>query len=113
MLYRSTLPYTSDASAYYAAIADLPWAVWLDSGGRGRYDILSAQPLTTLVTQGAETQIHNEYGVNTSDADPFVLLREQMGVPSEHVPDIKFAGGALGYWVMTWYDVRRTCRIWR
>lgn len=98
MLYRSTLPYTNEVSTFYAAIAHLPWAVWLDSGGRGRYDILSAQPVTTLVTQGAETQISNEDGVSTSSADPFVLLREQMGVPSEHVPDIKFAGGALGYW---------------
>jgi len=32
-------------------------AVWLDSGGRGRYDILCAQPIATLVTHGTYTEI--------------------------------------------------------
>ena len=104
MLHRTPLPYTSDAAAFYAAIADLPWAVWLDSGGRGRYDILAAQPVATLVTQGSQTQISDAAGVRFSSADPFMLLREQLGAPLECVPDIKFAGGALGYWG---YDLAR------
>ncbi len=98
MLTRVALPYTSDATALYAAIAELPWAVWLDSGGRGRYDILVAQPVVTLVTQGAMTLISDARGVRSSTADPFVLLREQLGAPSECALDVKFAGGALGYW---------------
>lgn len=104
MLYRSTLPYTADAATFYAALVDLPWAVWLDSGGRGRYDILSAQPVVTLVTRGTETQINDAAGVRFSHADPFTLLREQLGEPLEFVSDIKFAGGALGYWG---YDLAR------
>jgi para-aminobenzoate synthetase component 1 len=104
MLYRTTLPYARDASTFYAAIADLPWAVWLDSGSRGRYDILSAQPVATLLTQGEETQISDANGISSSTADPFVLLREQLGAPFESVPDIKFCGGALGYWG---YDLAR------
>ncbi len=98
MLTRVALPYTSDATALYAAIADLPWAVWLDSGGRGRYDILAAQPLVTLVTQDQKTQISETSGVRYSTADPFMLLREQLGATVECAPDVKFAGGALGYW---------------
>lgn len=104
MLYSAPLPYTSDATAFYAAIADLPWAVWLDSGGRDRYDILAAQPVATLVTQGPHTKIADAAGVRSSSADPFTLLREQLGCPLESVADIKFAGGALGYWG---YDLAR------
>ena len=47
--YCTSLPYQSDAARYYAALADLPWAVWLDSGGMARYDILTAAPQRTLV----------------------------------------------------------------
>jgi para-aminobenzoate synthetase component 1 len=63
MFYSAPLPYISDATAYFAAIADLPWAVWLDSGGRDRYDIIAAQPVVTLVTQGLHTQISDAPGV--------------------------------------------------
>ncbi len=104
MSYSAHLPYTADAAAYYAAIADLPWAVWLDSGGRGRYDILCAQPIATLVTHGTKTTITNAAGMRFSDADPFDLLREQLGAPLAVMPDIPFAGGALGYWG---YDLAR------
>ncbi len=104
MLYSAAIPYTADAAAYYAAIADLPWAVWLDSGGRGRYDILCAQPVATLVTHGTKTTITNAAGMRFSDADPFDLLRQQLGAPLAAMPDIPFAGGALGYWG---YDLAR------
>ena len=65
MLYSTRLPYAANAAAYYAAIADLPWAAWLDSGGLGRYDILCAQPITTLVTRGAYTEITNKAGTHS------------------------------------------------
>lgn len=104
MLYSAPLPYTSDATACYAAIADLSWAVWLDSGGRGRYDIIAAQPVATLITQGLHTQISDAAGVRSSSEDPFTLLREQLSSPLESVANIKFAGGALGCWG---YDLAR------
>jgi len=104
MLYTAPLPYTRDATAFYAAIADLPWAVWLDSGGRDRYDILAAQPVATLVTRGAQTEISDAEGVRLSSEDTFALLRQQLGTPSEQIPDVRFAGGALGYWG---YDLAR------
>jgi para-aminobenzoate synthetase component 1 len=104
MLFSAPLPYNSDATAFYAAIDDLPWAVWLDSGGRDRYDILVAQPAVTLVTRGEQTEISNADGIRYSSADPFSLLREHLGILSEPIPGIKFAGGALGYWG---YDLAR------
>lgn len=104
MLYSTPLPYAANATAYFAAIADLPWAVWLDSGGRGRYDILCAQPTATLVTHGIYTEITNATGVKRLTADPFDLLRQQLGAHFATIPGIPFMGGALGYWG---YDLAR------
>ncbi len=104
MSYSAPIPYIADAAAYYTAIADLPWAVWLDSGGRGRYDILCAQPVATLVTCGTKTMITNAAGMSFSDADPFDLLRQQLDAPLATMLDIPFAGGVLGYWG---YDLAR------
>jgi len=91
--YCTSLPYQSDAARYYAALADLPWAVWLDSGGMARYDILTAAPQRTLVL-----------GEKTVRDDPFDLLRRELGEPVAPVANVPFAGGALGYWS---YDLAR------
>ena len=85
--YCQELPYHPDAARYYAAIADLPYAAWLDSGGMARFDILTASPHHVL-----------ERG------DPFVALRNALGEPVLSVNDVPFAGGALGYWS---YDLAR------
>ena len=87
------LPYRTDAVHYYAALVDLPWAAWLDSGGMARYDILTAAPHRTLVL--------NE---EVSESDPFALLRSELGEHAAPVENVPFAGGALGYWG---YDLTR------
>jgi para-aminobenzoate synthetase component 1 len=104
MFYSAPLPYAADAAPYFAAIADLPWAIWLDSAGRGRYDILCAQPVATLVTRGPETLIVDDAGERRSADDPFELLRRQLGPGTSLPPDVPFAGGAVGYWS---YDLAR------
>jgi len=104
MLHSFPLPYRSDASAYFAAIRGLPWAAWLDSGGKGRFDILVAKPAVTLTTQGELTEIRVSAGASLSPDDPFDLIREQLGEKIAPMPDIPFAGGALGYWG---YDLAR------
>lgn len=116
MITSTPLPYSADAITYFAAIDDLPWAIWLDSGGRGHYDILCAQPVVTLVTHGASTEITDASGMHISNVDPFDLLRQYLGVPqgdnekitaaqnSTNTEAIPFAGGALGYWS---YDLAR------
>jgi para-aminobenzoate synthetase component 1 len=91
--YCQELPYQSDAARYYAAIADLPWAAWLDSGGMARFDILTAAPHHTVVI-----------GEGTSCSDPFALLRSELGERISPVENVPFAGGALGYWS---YDLAR------
>jgi len=91
--YSAELPYRVDAASYYAALADLPWAIWLDSCGMARYDIITANPQRTLVLNG-----------ESSGGDPFALLRNELGEQADPVADVPFAGGALGYWG---YDLAR------
>ena len=63
MLLRTELPYRADSAALFETVADLPWAVFLDSGGhhltQSRYDIIAAEPHTTLVTHGKLTELTN------------------------------------------------------
>lgn len=87
------LPYRADAAHYYAALAGLPWAVWLDSGGMARYDILTAAPQHTLVLNEEDPQ-----------NDPFAMLRSKLSGQVAPVEGVPFAGGALGYWG---YDLAR------
>lgn len=104
MLYSTPLPYADHAGGYYAAIAHLPWAMWLDSGGMGRYDILVAQPVATLTTRAELTEINDRTGRHISAEDPFTLIRKQLGAPIPNIMDLPFYGGALGYWG---YDLAR------
>lgn len=91
--YSVALPYHPDAARYYVALADLPWAVWLDSGGMARYDILTAAPQHTLVLDG-----------DARCVDPFAWVRSVLGERLPAVENVPFAGGALGYWS---YDLAR------
>jgi para-aminobenzoate synthetase component I len=98
MLNSIPLDYTENGAKYFAAIADLPWAIWLDSAGMGEYDILCAQPVTTLTTYGDRTEISHSGKTWNSAEDPFNLVRKQLrgkAVPQSGIP---FAGGAVGYW---------------
>ena len=104
MPYKTPIPYVANGGDYYAAIADLPWAIWLDSGGRARFDILVAQPIATLLTHGAYTTITDATGQRNSADDPFELLRKQIGEPISNEADVPFCGGAVGYWG---YDLAR------
>ncbi|MDO8208564.1 MAG: aminodeoxychorismate synthase component I [Gallionella sp.] len=92
--YCEEFPYLPDAASYYAAIADLPRAVWLDSCGMARFDILTAMPHRTLVLDDA-----------AACDDPFALIRRELGERISPVENVPFAGGALGYWS---YDLARS-----
>lgn len=104
MLYSAPIPYLEDASPYFVAVRDRPWAAWLDSGNIGRFDIIVADPVVTLETQGELTSLRRESGTMESRDDPFDLLRDELGGEIAQHPDIPFAGGALGYWG---YDLAR------
>ncbi len=101
------LPYQADSARLFEAIADLPWAVFLDSGrhypAQSRYDILSAQPYVRLVTRGALTEIYGD-AVELSREDPFSLLKRALAVDPACGGELPFCGGAIGYFG---YDLAR------
>lgn len=99
--------YRPESVSLFESIADLPWAVFLDSGlhhpGQSRYDILAAQPYIRLVTRGNLTEIHTE-GVELSREDPFALLRRYVTAGENSRGPLPFCGGAIGYFG---YDLGR------
>ena len=95
------LPYHPDSAALFEAVAERPWAVFLDSArpmiDQGRFDILAAEPMAVLLTRGAMTELRARAAHGLSPHDPFALLRRHLGPPAEPIPGIPFCGGALGY----------------
>ncbi len=104
------LEYSAAVARQFRALADLPWAAWLDSGAHGsgvagRFDVLVADPYVTLRTQGHVTEITGRDGAaTTSRRPPLELLREQLGELVSSPPGLPFAGGAVGYFG---YDLGR------
>ena len=104
---RTELPYRADSAALFETVADLPWAVFFDSGGhhltQSRYDIIAAEPHTTLVTRGKLTEIRSD-AIALSREDPLVLLRQYLEFDPAAAGDLPFTGGVLGYFS---YDLGR------
>jgi para-aminobenzoate synthetase component 1 len=102
------LPYFDDSSALFSSIAGQPWSVFLDSGfpysNQGRYDIIAADPVCTLVTHGDITEITRNNLTIKSSADPFDLVKDQLVPDFISHDDLPFNGGAIGYFS---YDLAR------
>ena len=104
----ASLPYFSDSSLLFSALAERPWSVFLDSGypysTQGRYDIIATDPICTLVTHGDKTIISRDDAVLISEADPFSLVKEQLLPELTGFDELPFTGGAIGYFS---YDLAR------
>ncbi|WP_437888612.1 aminodeoxychorismate synthase component 1 [Phytobacter sp. V91] len=106
------LPWRPDAAEeYFSRIQTLPWAMLLHSGhaehAYNRFDILVADPRTTLVTEGAITRVRDSEGERSTTDDPLMLLQsalDAMSIHTESHPDLPFQGGALG---LFGYDLGR------
>ncbi|MFI3190733.1 hypothetical protein BCS42_04060 [Crenothrix sp. D3] len=74
----TALPYFADSASLFSHIADKPWAVFLDSGyphsQQGRYDILAANPVCTLVTHGDIRKLFSTVQLR----NPFDLVKQQL-----------------------------------
>ena len=101
------LPYQPDSARLFEAIADSPWAVFLDSGrhypAQSRYDILSAHPYVRLVTRGPLTELYAD-NVELSREDPFALVGRALAIDPACGGGLPFCGGAIGYFG---YDLAR------
>src|SRR5680860_87866 len=102
------LPYFPHSDRLFECVADLPWAVFLDSGHphtrQGRYDIISANPITTVCTRGAMSEVRGAHGSRLLPDDPFEILRECLGPHAAASAGLPFCGGAIGYFG---YDLGR------
>lgn len=102
------LPYFEDSAALFLPWSDRPWAVFLDSGfphsRQGRFDIIAGDPVKTLVTRGALTEIRSGATVRLSPEDPFSLVSEALGPASPARTTLPFCGGAIGFFG---YDLAR------
>ncbi|MGH8728153.1 MAG: aminodeoxychorismate synthase component I [Burkholderiales bacterium] len=102
------LPYFEDSAPLFEAVADSPWAVFLDSGKhhltQSRYDIIAAEPFMTLVTCGGMTEVRRSGEIKLSPEDPFLLLEDALGAPQASFKNVPFRGGAMGYFG---YDLAR------
>ncbi len=107
------LPYFTDSAELFSVCVAKAWAVFLDSGfphsNQGRYDIIAADPVCTLVTQGENTTITRNGTITQSDENPFDLVKQQLfPFTGYHLKigedELPFNGGAIGYFS---YDLVR------
>ncbi len=109
----AALPYFNDSAELFSAYANKAWAVFLDSGfpgsNQGRYDIIAADPVCTLVTHGEITEITRNGTAIKSTENPFDLVKQQLSsFPSFQPDDLPFNGGAIGYFA---YDLARRLEV--
>jgi len=110
------LHYLADSAQYFARIAHMPWAMFLDSGqlpdpvtGRagsqyGHYDILVAKPFITFTSNGEFTEIVSKDNKHISLEDPFKLVNDALAPLHADQSAWPFTGGAVGYFG---YDLAR------
>ncbi|MBF0255782.1 MAG: aminodeoxychorismate synthase component I, partial [Gammaproteobacteria bacterium] len=91
------LAYTEDTTCLFTAFAAEPWAVFLDSAGLDRFDIIAARPSLTLVTQGKTTLVSSSAGSHESEGSPFELLRACLTQAPIEPSEGPLPGSLIGY----------------
>ncbi|WP_324017448.1 aminodeoxychorismate synthase component 1 [Aeromonas hydrophila] len=98
--------------ALFARLHHLPWAMLLESAGPlgadNHFDIITADPLATLQTEGALTRIAQGDQHESREDDPLTLLAQRqhalLGEVINQATPLPFIGGALG---LFGYDLGR------
>lgn len=100
------LPYRADPGDYFQCLVERPWAIWLDSGrphtAQGRYDLMAAEPMASVVSEGGQTRVWREGLCEDSNDDPLECLRRELQPWQAHSGEGPFSGGAMGYFA---YDL--------
>lgn len=102
MIVLHPLPRFIPGSRLLAAVRELPWPVWLDSGqpaaASGRYDLIMAAPVQTLVSDQGLAVLRDPAGRELArSTEPLALLRQQMAQRRLAPAVPPFCGGAVGY----------------
>ncbi len=91
----------AERHAWFERLRPLGWAVFLDSGDRartgGRYDILAAGPVASLVLREGQAQILRDGATVPAPGGVFAGLRELLSGAQAQETDWPLAGGLLGY----------------
>lgn len=122
ILKHNILPYI-DSAMIFAELAELPWSVFLDSGGRDStvlnnefldndslhnrdkgFDVLAIHPASYLITEGEITHVYKNGQVSRSSDNPLKLLKQALPDKIQHDLPIPYIPGALGYFA---YDLVR------
>lgn len=88
-MYISQLPYQANSASLFAHFARQPYAVFIDSCGLDRFDIITANPSRVITA-------------NDLQQDPFLLAKQQLNTAAPtnnpQIPaELPFTTGAIGY----------------
>ena len=102
-----SLPYVSDSSIYFEAIANDPWSCYLDSGiqddldenisDKSRYDIIVSHPFIKIIADESTVSIEENNLKKITKQNPFNVLEGILANFNIQETSLPFAGGALGY----------------
>jgi para-aminobenzoate synthetase component 1 len=101
------LPYVSDSSIYFEAIANDPWSCYLDSGiqddldenisDKSRYDIIVSHPFIKIIADESTVSIEENNLKKITKENPFNVLEGILANFNTQETSLPFTGGALGY----------------
>ena len=101
------MPYVSDSSIYFEAIANDPWSCYLDSGiqddldenisDKSRYDIIVSHPFIKIIADESTVSIEEKNLKKITKENPFNVLEGILANFNIQETSLPFAGGALGY----------------
>ena len=101
------MPYVSDSSIYFEAIANDPWSCYLDSGiqddldenisDKSRYDIMVSHPFIKIIADESTVSIEENNLKKITKENPFNVLEGILANFNIQETSLPFTGGALGY----------------
>jgi para-aminobenzoate synthetase component 1 len=102
-----SLPYFSDSSIYFEAIADDSWSCYLDSGilddfdknisDKSRFDIIVSRPFIKIIADENSVTIEEDNQKKIVKENAFDVLERILAQFEVQDSSLPFAGGALGY----------------
>ena len=101
------MPYFSDSSVYFEAIADDSWSCYLDSGihddldknisDKSRFDIIVSRPFIKIIADENTVSIEEDNQKKIVKENAFDVLDKVLARFEVQNSSLPFTGGALGY----------------